>query len=197
MQPKPVIVETKNPIAAYNSSHGCACRHRRPRVGLGLRDSFLVILFFNLLFAIPPAYSTCEYGYTTRFVVVMVLSWKISTWDPKLGLRQLCSTRYTFGYYGVVVPSMLSVFGLIGFAVLNSIVGGQVLASVGNVSWTAVIVVVSVIYLFISFCGPKVFSWFERVVWIFVILPVVFIIAACVSGKHFADAKATLPSTAS
>ncbi|KAH9174764.1 NCS cytosine-purine permease [Lactarius sanguifluus] len=110
-------------------------------------------------------------------------------------LSCLCSTRYTFGYYGVVVPSMLSVFGLIGFAVLNSIVGGQALASVGNISWTAGIVVVSVISLFISFCGLKVLSWFERVVWIPVVL--VFIIAACVSGKHFSDAPAALPATTS
>ncbi|KAH9051848.1 NCS cytosine-purine permease [Lactarius vividus] len=143
--------------------------------GLGLRDSCLVILFFNLLFAIPPAY--------------------FSTWGPKLGLRQLCSTRYTFGYYGVMAPSLLGVIGFIGFAVLNSIVGGQALASVGNVSWTVGIIVVSVVSLFISFCGLKVISWFERVVWIPVIL--VFIIAACVSGKHFADAPTALPATAS
>ncbi|KAH9050782.1 NCS cytosine-purine permease, partial [Lactarius vividus] len=143
--------------------------------GLGLRDSCLVILFFNLLFAIPPAY--------------------FSTWGPKLGQRQLCSTRYTFGYYGVMVPSLLSIIGFIGFAVLNSIVGGQALASVGNVSWTVGIIVVSVISLFISFCGLKVISWFERVIWIPVVL--VFLIAACVSGKHLADPPAALPATAS
>ncbi|KAH9991541.1 hypothetical protein BJV77DRAFT_521948 [Russula vinacea] len=45
--------------------------------GLGLRDSCLVILFFNLICAIPPAYLT--------------------TWGPKLGFRQLCASRYTFG----------------------------------------------------------------------------------------------------
>ncbi|KAH8984952.1 NCS cytosine-purine permease [Lactarius akahatsu] len=143
--------------------------------GLGLRDSCLVILFFNLLFAIPPAY--------------------FSTWGPKLGLRQLCSTRYTFGYYGVMVPSMLSVIGFIGFAVLNNIVGGQALASVGDVSWTVGIVVISVISLFISFCGLKVLSWFERIIWVPVVL--VFIIATCVGGKHFADAPVALPATAS
>jgi cytosine/uracil/thiamine/allantoin permease len=84
--------------------------------GLGLRDSCLVILFFNLIFAIFPAY--------------------FSTWGPRLGLRQLCSTRYSFGYYGVTVPSLLCVITFIGFTVLNSILGGQALATVGNVSWT-------------------------------------------------------------
>lgn len=143
--------------------------------GLGLRDSCLVIIFFNLLFSVPPAY--------------------FATWGPKLGLRQLCSTRYTFGYYGVMVPSLLSLIGFVGFAVLNCIVGGQALASVGNVSWTVGIVIISVISLFISFCGLKVLSWFEQVIWIPVVL--VFIIATCVSGKHFADAPAALPATAS
>ncbi|KAF8268421.1 NCS cytosine-purine permease [Lactarius quietus] len=143
--------------------------------GLGLRDSCLSILFFNLLFAGFPAY--------------------FSTWGPKLGLRQLCSSRYTFGYYGATVPSLLSVIGLIGYAVLSNILGGQALANVGHVSWTVGIVVISVISLFISFCGLKVLSWFERVVWFPVIL--VFIIATCVGGKHFSDAPAAPPATAS
>ncbi|KAN0129707.1 NCS cytosine-purine permease [Lactarius tabidus] len=143
--------------------------------GLGLQDSCLVILFFNMLFAIFPAY--------------------FSTWGPKLGLRQLCSSRYTFGYYGVTVPSLLCMIGFIGFAVLNSIVGGQALASVGNVSWSVGIVVISVISLFISFCGLKVLSWFERVLWFPVVL--VFIIATGIGGKHFSDGPAALPATAS
>ncbi|KAI9444197.1 hypothetical protein H4582DRAFT_2053887 [Lactarius indigo] len=49
---------------------------------------------------------------------------------------------------------------------------GQALASIGNVSWM-----------------------FGRVVWIPVIL--VFLIATCVSDKHFADAPAELPATVS
>ena len=39
------------------------------------------------------------------------------------------------------------------------------------------------------------FRRFERVIWFPVVL--VFIIATCVSGKHFADAPAALPATAS
>ncbi|KAH9051974.1 hypothetical protein EDB87DRAFT_1693121 [Lactarius vividus] len=113
----------------------------------------------------------------------------------KLGLRQLCSTRYTFGF--------------IGFAVLNSMVDGQALARVGNVSWTRlsdlsfpqwtrsshIPHLPDSIDEQISFRELKVISWFERVIWIPVIL--VFIISPCVSGKHFADAPAALPATAS
>ncbi|KAH9974795.1 cytosine-purine permease [Lactifluus volemus] len=141
--------------------------------GLGLRDSCLTILFFNLLCAIPPAY--------------------FSTWGSKLGLRQLCLTRYTFGYYGVTVPSLLAVVTGLGFCVLNCILGGQALATVANISWTVGIVIISLISLFVSFCGLKVLSFYERCAWIPILI--VFVIAAAAGGKHFVDA-ATPPATA-
>lgn len=46
-------------------------------MGLGLRDASLVILFFNILCALPVAY--------------------ISTLGPKTGLRQMILARYSFG----------------------------------------------------------------------------------------------------
>ncbi|KAH9051850.1 hypothetical protein EDB87DRAFT_1661388, partial [Lactarius vividus] len=95
--------------------------------GLGLRDSCLVILFFHLLFALASGL--------------------------KLGLRQLCSTRYTFGDLAADQTEIR----FIGFAVLNSMVDGQALARVGNVSWTVEIIVVSVISLFLSGRGHHIF----------------------------------------
>lgn len=53
---------------------------------LGLREACLVILFFNLLCTLPVAY--------------------FSTWGPKLGLRQLTLSRFSFGY--VTVRTYLS-----------------------------------------------------------------------------------------
>ncbi|KAI0289689.1 NCS cytosine-purine permease [Multifurca ochricompacta] len=143
--------------------------------GLGLRDACLTILFFNLLCAAPPAY--------------------FSTWGPKLGLRQMCASRYTFGYYGVMVPSLLSLVSGIGFCILNSILGGQALASVGNISWTVGIVIIAVISLVVSFCGLKVLSWYERLAWIPVLL--VFLVAVGVGGKNFVNNPAAAPATAS
>ncbi|KAF5363078.1 hypothetical protein D9758_012604 [Tetrapyrgos nigripes] len=88
--------------------------------GLSTRDSCLVILFFNMLCCIPPAY--------------------FSTWGPKLGLRQMVQARFSFGYYGVIIPCVLNLINMFGFCILNSILGGQTLASVtdGNLSWTSV-----------------------------------------------------------
>ncbi|KAF8480308.1 permease for cytosine/purines, uracil, thiamine, allantoin-domain-containing protein [Russula ochroleuca] len=143
--------------------------------GLGLRDSCLVILFFNLICAIPPAYLT--------------------TWGPKLGSRQLCASRYTFGYYGAMIPGLLSVASGVGFAVLNNILGGQALSSIANMSWTVGIVIISVISLFVSFCGLRVLNWYQNCVWVPCL--VVFVVVTGVSGKHFVNTPGpTAPATA-
>lgn len=73
-------------------------------------------------------------------------------------MRQMIVSRYSFGYvsyissnevaknisvryYGVIIPCIMNLIGMIGFSILNSILGGQALASVSshNLSWTWVI----------------------------------------------------------
>ena len=56
-----------------------------------------------------------------------------------LSPRKKCLT--TRGrYYGVIIPCIMNLIGMIGFSILNCILGGQVLASVSddNISWTCV-----------------------------------------------------------
>lgn len=131
---------------------------------LGLRDSCLVILFFNIICAALPSY--------------------LATWGPRTGLRQMCQARYSFGYYGVILPCIFNLIGMFGFSILNSILGGQTLASVsdGNLSWSVGIVIVALISLVVSFCGYKVLMLFERIIWFPVL--VAFVVALGVSGKH-------------
>ena len=38
-----------------------------------------------------------------------------------------------------MVPGLLAVADAVGFCVLNSILGGQALASIANISWTCVL----------------------------------------------------------
>ncbi|EIM87684.1 NCS cytosine-purine permease [Stereum hirsutum FP-91666 SS1] len=144
--------------------------------GLGLRDSCLVILFFNILTTLPPAYFT--------------------TWGPRLGLRQMCLSRYTFGYFGVALPSILAIIGGTGFCILNCILGGQTLASVtnGSLSWTVGIVIIAVISLVISFFGMNILNWYERVAWFPVLL--VFLVATGLGGKNFISPPPAEPATA-
>ena len=72
---------------------------------MGLRDAVLTILFFNLLATIPVAY--------------------FSTWGPKTGMRQLALSRFGFGYWTVMIPTVLNCLACIGWSVVNSIAGGQ------------------------------------------------------------------------
>lgn len=59
--------------------------------------------------------------------------------------------RYFCRYYGASLPSLLNAVSLQGFLVINSIVGGQTLASVSkDLSWTVGIVIIGVIALFVS-----------------------------------------------
>ncbi|EMD31874.1 hypothetical protein CERSUDRAFT_119154 [Gelatoporia subvermispora B] len=145
--------------------------------GLSLRDSCLVILFFNLLCNLLPAYLT--------------------TWGPKLGLRQMCQARYSFGFFGVIVPSLFNLASLCGFCILNCILGGQTLASIsnGNLSWSVGIVVIAVISLLVSFCGYKVLNWYERLAWVPVL--VVYLVAVGIGGKHLSSPPPAVPATAS
>ncbi|KAF9268967.1 NCS cytosine-purine permease [Marasmius fiardii PR-910] len=143
--------------------------------GLGVKASCLVILFFNLLCSLPTAY--------------------FATWGPRLGLRQMVQARYSFGYYGVVVPCILNLINMIGFCILNCIIGGQTLASVadGHLSWSVGIVIIAIISLVVSFCGYNVLNWYERLAWFPVLL--VYLVALGLGGKYFYDAPPIEPVT--
>ncbi|KAJ7211383.1 permease for cytosine/purines, uracil, thiamine, allantoin-domain-containing protein [Mycena pura] len=143
--------------------------------GLSLRDSSLIILFFNLLCCIPPGY--------------------LSTWGPKMGLRQMVQARYSFGYYGDIVPVLLNLIGMTGICILDCILGGQTLAAAadGNLSWSVGIVIIAVVSLLVSFCGWKILHWYERIAWIPV--TIIFLIAVGLGGKNFHHIPPTEPST--
>ncbi|KAF8621768.1 hypothetical protein AX15_007506 [Amanita polypyramis BW_CC] len=174
---------------------------------LGLRDSCLCILFFNLLCYIPPAY--------------------FAIWGAKLGMRQMIVSRYSFGFYGVIIPCILDLIGLCGYCILDSILGGQTLASVtnGHLTWTyvqspidvllltyelalgllsllfcrywyevGVVLILLVLTHQVSFCGVKVLVWYERVAWIPV--AIAFLVATGVGGKYFSSPAASARGTA-
>ncbi|KAG9104171.1 hypothetical protein FRC06_004808 [Ceratobasidium sp. 370] len=132
--------------------------------GLTFRQAAGVIVGFNLLAILPPAY--------------------FSTFGPKLGLRQMVQARYSFGWFGAIVPSILNLLGMTGYNILNAILGGQTLSVVsgGRMSRNVGIVVISAISLLISFFGYRILNWYERVAW-FPIL-IVYLVVLGVGGKH-------------
>ncbi|KAG8746684.1 hypothetical protein FRC10_003988 [Ceratobasidium sp. 414] len=136
--------------------------------GLTFRQAAGVIVGFNLLAILPPAY--------------------FSTFGPKLGLRQMVQARYSFGtrsrWFGATIPGILNLLGMTGYNILNAILGGQTLSVVsgGRMSWNVGIVVISVISLLISFFGYRILNWYERVAW-FPIL-IVYLVVLGIGGKH-------------
>lgn len=146
--------------------------------GLNARDSCLVILFFNILTSIPPAY--------------------IGTWGPKLGLRQMVHARYSFGYYGAIVPALLNALTLVGFAILSVILAGQTLASArsdGDISRSVGIVIISFVSFLLSLFGYKFISWFGRIM--SALMCITLIIAFGLGGKQLEDPLIDVPVTAS
>ncbi|GAA5865725.1 hypothetical protein JCM8547_002758 [Rhodosporidiobolus lusitaniae] len=146
---------------------------------LSMRDSFLVIAFANLFSCGVPAY--------------------LAIFGPRLGMRTMSVARYSYGYYPAILPALLNLISFIGFCAVNSMVAGQVLSAVNpeNLSTTAGIVIVSVVSMFISFCGYKVLHVVERWAWLPVVLA--FILLAGFGGRHlgYATSFATeAPATA-
>ncbi|TDL24490.1 cytosine-purine permease [Rickenella mellea] len=144
--------------------------------GLGLRDSILVILVVDSMSLIIPAY--------------------FSVFGPKLGTRSMVQSRFSWGYYGSLIPSILNVISMECYLILNSIIGGQTLASVSEqVSWSAGIIIISLISFLVAFCGYRVVHWYERVAWIPNV--VAFLVMLGVNGQYIVHKQgSTTPTVA-
>ncbi|KAG9311748.1 cytosine-purine permease [Chiua virens] len=114
---------------------------------LGVRDSILILLVVDIICCACPAF--------------------FAVYGPKLGMRAMVQARYSWGYYGSIIPSALNVFSLQGFLVLNCIIGGQTLASVSpHLNDTLGIVIISVISLVVTFFGYRFLHWYESIAWV-------------------------------
>ncbi|KAJ1560562.1 purine-cytosine permease [Cladochytrium tenue] len=125
---------------------------------LNFRDGLLLLIFFNILGILPPAI--------------------FSTFGPKLGMRQMVLTRYSFGYYGTYLISLLNIIACLGWSAVNVVVGGQVINGINsNVPIEAGIAIIAVLTTIVAIFGYKVIHHFERFAWI----PMLFIFL-CVLG---------------
>ncbi|KAI6045279.1 cytosine-purine permease [Pisolithus marmoratus] len=117
---------------------------------LGARDSIIVIIVVDLLVCLIPAF--------------------FAVFGPKLGTRAMVQCRFSWGYYGAIIPSALNVFTQQGFLILNCIIGGQAIASVSShLDDSLGIVIISIISLVVTFFGYRFLHWqalYESVAWI-------------------------------
>jgi purine-cytosine permease-like protein len=119
---------------------------------LSFRPAVLTIIFLNLLSTIPVAY--------------------LSTFGPRLGLRQLTLSRFAFSlYFPGCITIMLNMIVCIGWCIVNSIAGALVLRAVSNatqpkIPTAAAIVMMAVLSLVPSFIGYRYIHAYERYAWI-------------------------------
>ena len=119
-----------------------------PIFGLGFWDSVAVIIIFNVLGVLPVAF--------------------FSTLGPKLGLRQMTISRFSFGWVGGIIMALFNVGACIGWSVVNVIIGGQLIAALsgGIVPSWAGILILAVLTTLVSIYGYRYVHRYERWAWI-------------------------------
>src|SRR5438477_10597224 len=105
--------------------------------GLGFWDSAFAIVIFNALGALPVAF--------------------FSTLGPKLGLRQMTISRFSFGWVGAMIMALFNVAACIGWSCVNVIVGGQLIGALsgGAIPPQVGILIIAILTTIFSIYGYK------------------------------------------
>ena len=92
----------------------------------------------------------------------------ISCFGPPSGLRTMVFSRYSWGYYGASIISLLSIIIALGWSAITAIPSAQLLRIVFNdqISLTVGIILIAVIVLILSFVGYEWVHRYEKYVWI-------------------------------
>ncbi|MCO7516511.1 cytosine permease [Pseudomonas guariconensis] len=82
---------------------------------------------------------------------------------PRLGLPQMISSRVQFGVFGAVIPLVLVCIMYIGFNATGTVLAGQAIGRMANVSDTAGILVFAAVIVVLTVCGYRVIHLLGRV----------------------------------
>src|SRR5438270_9758806 len=136
-----------------------------PFLKLGFWDSVAVIIIFNALGVLPVAF--------------------FSTLGPKLGLRQMTISRFSFGWVGAIIMALFNVAACIGWSAVNVIVGGQLITALsgGAVPLWASILVIALLTTVVSIYGYRYVHRYERYAWI--PMAIMFLIMLIIAAPHF------------
>lgn len=134
--------------------------------GLPFLDSCLCSVFGMIVGSLAPAY--------------------IATFGPRSGNRTMIFARYTMGWWPSKILVLLTLVILIGYALVNVVIAGQILNAVSanyGLSIIVGIVITSVIVLAVTVFGYSVFHYYGRYAWLPQLL--VTMILAGVAGPDF------------
>lgn len=112
----------------------------------------------------------------------------MSTFGPALGLRQMTSARYSWGYYGAKAVALLNCIACVGWSIINTISGTQTLIAVADykLSPAAGTVIIAAITLVLGLFGYKIVHKYEQYSWIPTAIS--FLVLLGVSAKHLVNA---------
>jgi NCS1 nucleoside transporter family len=136
-----------------------------PVFALGFWDSVGAIILFNVLGVLPVAF--------------------FSTLGPKLGLRQMTISRFSFGWVGSIVMALFNVAACIGWSAVNVIVGAQLVQALSGgaiPNWVGILII-ALLTTFVSLYGYKYVHHYERYAWIPMAL--IFAIILIIAGPKF------------
>jgi NCS1 nucleoside transporter family len=119
-----------------------------PVFALGFWDSVIAIVIFNVLGALPVAF--------------------LSTLGPKLGLRQMTISRFSFGWVGGAIMALFNVAACTGWSAVNAIVGGELVSAVsgGTIARPVAVLFIAVITTIFGMLGYKYVHRYARYAWI-------------------------------
>ncbi|CAF9943798.1 MAG: hypothetical protein ALECFALPRED_001340 [Alectoria fallacina] len=116
------------------------------------------------------------------------------TLGPKLGLRQIAASRYSFGFWGAKLCSVLNILVGGGFAVVNIVVCGQILSAVSDYTMTISVgcVIIAIISYVVSVFGFAIIHTFEKYLW-----TVAFILFCVLIGQAAPHVDPSIPAQSS
>ncbi len=135
-----------------------------PVFGLGFWDSVAAIMLFNILGTLPVAF--------------------FSTLGPRLGLRQMTISRFSFGWIGAAIMALFNVAACVGWSAVNVIVGGQLVDALsgGTIPRQVGILVITIVTTLVSIYGYKFVHHYERYAWM--PMAAIFCILLLTAGPH-------------
>ncbi|KAJ9201298.1 hypothetical protein DTO166G4_6017 [Paecilomyces variotii] len=91
-----------------------------------------------------------------------------SMWGPRSGNRTLIVARYFMGYYPGKICSLLNLVIMLGYGMIDCVIGGQILSAVSNGRMTVIvgIIVVAIVTLVVAAFGMRIFQAYERYAWL-------------------------------
>ena len=134
-----------------------------PTFGLGFWDSVSAILLFNLLGSLPVAF--------------------LATLGPKLGLRQMTISRFSFGWTGAGIMAFFNVAACTGWSAVNAIVGGELVAAVsgGTIARPVAIFFIALVTTIFGMYGYRHVHRYARYAWI--PAAIIFLVLTLVAGS--------------